>query len=101
MPFLKKVQEKLGISNTTKGVYLGTPEAEGEIREGHGLLEFFEDYMHVIDDIATEKFIVTGRKGAGKSAVSDAYEAEKQCAAAGAVLRQFRCLHACRRPCAV
>lgn len=69
MPFLKKVQEKLGISNTTKGVYLGTPEAEGEIREGHGLLEFFEDYMHVIDDIATEKFIVTGRKGAGKSAV--------------------------------
>ena len=69
MPFLKKVQEKLGIINTTKGVYLGTPEAEGEIREGHGLLEFFEDYMHVIEDIATEKFIITGRKGSGKSAV--------------------------------
>lgn len=69
MSFLKKVCEERGISNTTKGVYLGTPEAEGEIREGHGLLKFFEDYMHVMDDIATEKFIISGRKGAGKSAV--------------------------------
>lgn len=69
MSFLQGVQKKLGVLNTTRGLYLGTPEAEGEIRAGHGLPEFFEDYMHVIDDIATEKFIITGRKGAGKSAV--------------------------------
>lgn len=69
MPFLKHVQEKLGLSNTTSGIYLGTPEAEGEIREGQSLLEFFEDYMHVLDDIGKEKFIISGRKGAGKSAI--------------------------------
>ena len=69
MPFLKHFQEKLGLTNTTSGIYLGTPEAEGEIRKGLGLLEFFEDYMRVLDDIATEKFIISGRKGAGKSAI--------------------------------
>ncbi len=69
MPFLKHVQEKLGFSNTTKGVYLGTPEAEGEIREGQSLVDFFEDYMCVLDDIGKEKFIISGRKGAGKSAI--------------------------------
>ena len=69
MGFLSGVQQKLGISNTTRGLYLGTPEAEGEIRAGRGLLEFFEDYMHIIEELSTEKFIITGRKGAGKSAI--------------------------------
>ena len=69
MAFLDHIQNKFGVSNTTKGLYLGTPEAEGEIREGQCLLDFFEDYMNVLGDITTEKFIISGRKGAGKSAI--------------------------------
>ncbi len=69
MAFLDYIQNKFGVSNTTKGLYLGTPEAEGEIREGQCLLDFFEDYMNVLGDITTEKFIISGRKGAGKSAI--------------------------------
>ena len=63
------IQNKFGVSNTTKGLYLGTPEAEGEIRKGQCLLDFFEDYMNVLGDITIEKFIISGRKGAGKSAI--------------------------------
>lgn len=69
MSFLREVQHKLKLSNTTNGLYLGTPEAEGEIWAGLGLPEFFEDYMHILGELLTEKFIITGRKGAGKSAM--------------------------------
>ena len=55
--------------STTRGIYLGTPEAEGENRKGQSLLDFFEDYMGIIQDIKHEKFIITGRKGAGKTAI--------------------------------
>ncbi len=69
MGFLDKIQYKLKSENTTNGIYLGTPEAEGEIRNGQGLVEFFEDYMNILGEITKEKFIITGRKGAGKSAI--------------------------------
>lgn len=55
--------------NTTKGIYLGVPEAEGENRQGQSLLDFFEDYMGILQDIRNEKFVISGRKGAGKSAI--------------------------------
>lgn len=68
--FLDKVAQKIGVSNeTTLGLYLGTPEAEGENRKGQSLLDFFEDYNHVLSDINNGKFIVSGRKGSGKSAI--------------------------------
>ena len=57
------------MANTTKGIYLGTPEAEGENRQGQSLLDFFEDYMGILQDIKNEKFIITGRKGSGKTAI--------------------------------
>lgn len=69
MPFLDSIKFSNVISNTTKGVYLGVPEAEGEIRQGQSLLDFFEDYTGILQDIKNEKFIISGRKGSGKSAI--------------------------------
>lgn len=51
--------------STTKGLILGSPEAESEKDLS---LSFFEDYMNISPAIERGKFIITGRKGAGKSA---------------------------------
>lgn len=70
MAFLDTIKiMPLVYQNTTKGIYLGAPEAEGEIREGQSLLDFFEDYIGILQDIKNEKFIISGRKGSGKSAI--------------------------------
>lgn len=50
---------------TTKWINLGKPEAEGEKEE---LKDFFEDFLNINDQISEGKFVITGRKGAGKSA---------------------------------
>ncbi|MDX1924342.1 MAG: hypothetical protein SFT91_03865 [Rickettsiaceae bacterium] len=57
---------------TTKGFYLGSPEAEGESnsRSRINLSDVFEDYLGVLDKLKYEKFIITGRKGSGKSAIA-------------------------------
>ena len=54
---------------TTKWLYIGKPEAEGETtQQGLNLIDFFEDYTHIEDNIQRGYFIVSGRKGSGKSA---------------------------------
>jgi Cdc6-like AAA superfamily ATPase len=57
--------------NTTENLFLGNPEAEseGNIRAKVKLDDVFYDYLKVLPEIETEKFIVTGRKGSGKSAI--------------------------------
>lgn len=67
--FLEKVTKKMRTSESTLGLYLGTTEAEGETRKGQSLLDYFEDYMKVLEDIKNGKFIISGRKGSGKSAI--------------------------------
>lgn len=57
-------------SLSTKRFYFGAPEAEGENRRGYSLLDYFEDYLEVLDQLEQSKFIFTGRKGAGKSAIA-------------------------------
>lgn len=56
---------------TTEKLYIGTPEAESENnnRARVRLDEVFHDYLNVLPEIETEKFIITGRKGSGKSAI--------------------------------
>ena len=56
---------------TTENLFIGNPEAESEANNKSRvkLNEVFEDYMKIIPDLETEKFIVTGRKGSGKSAI--------------------------------
>lgn len=56
---------------TTENLFLGNPEAEseGNNKSKIKLDDIFEDYLKVLPEIETEKFIVTGRKGSGKSAI--------------------------------
>lgn len=55
---------------TTKGFYFGSTEAEGENVEGSSLLDYFEDYLGILNQLQIGKFIFTGRKGVGKSAIA-------------------------------
>lgn len=50
---------------TTKGLNLGKPEAEAE---RPFMLQYFEDYFNIKEAIENGCFIISGRKGSGKSA---------------------------------
>lgn len=54
---------------TTKGLIIGSMEAEAEILGNNHFLDYFQDFMNITHAIDTGKFIITGRKGAGKSAI--------------------------------
>jgi hypothetical protein len=55
----------------TKGLFIGIPEAESEsnFKATVKLEEVFEDFLSALPELETEKFIITGRKGNGKSAL--------------------------------
>ena len=57
--------------HNTKNLVLGIPEAEMEANFNARvkLSEVFDDFLDVLPDLETEKFIVIGRKGSGKSAI--------------------------------
>lgn len=67
MPFISSTPPRFS-SNTTKGLYIGKVEAEGENNPGQGLKEYYEDYLNINNALAEGKFIIVGRKGVGKSA---------------------------------
>lgn len=77
--FDKFIQEKKGSSNskvklgrTTEGFFIGVAEAEGEANNtAITLSEVFEDFLDAVKQINNEKFIITGRKGSGKSAIGE------------------------------
>lgn len=50
---------------STQGLYIGKPEAEAELDTLHDL---FRDYLDIDGNIKRGSFIITGRKGSGKSA---------------------------------
>lgn len=54
----------------TKNFYFGAPEAEGENIVGYKLIDYFEDYLDILNNLEKGKFIFTGRKGVGKSAIA-------------------------------
>lgn len=58
-------------SKTTKNLFIGFPEAEREanIKSKVKLEEVFEDFLGVFPNIESGNFIITGRKGSGKSAI--------------------------------
>ncbi len=59
-------------SKTTKGIYIGKPEAEAErINQHYGYSRLFRDYMNLDEKINNGCFIISGRKGAGKSAYAN------------------------------
>jgi len=54
-------------------IYLGAPEAEAE-SSSHSrvqLIDVYEDYHNLLDQLTYEKFIIVGRKGSGKSAFAE------------------------------
>lgn len=58
------------ISQSTKNFYFGSVEAEGEVKSGQSTLEYFDDYLNILNKLEEGKFIFTGRKGVGKSAIA-------------------------------
>jgi hypothetical protein len=54
----------------TKGFYFGAPEAEAENVNGFKLIDYFEDFLSILHNLEHGKFIFTGRKGVGKSAIT-------------------------------
>lgn len=54
-------------------IFLGSPEAEAEALPNSRLplSKVYHDHCDLIDSLANEKFIVVGRKGAGKSAFAE------------------------------
>ena len=57
---------------TTEGFYIGAAEAECEANNPRTpLTDVFEDYLDVMTQINNEAFIVTGRKGSGKTAIGE------------------------------
>lgn len=69
--FTKEQVRKL--TKDTSEFHIGSPEAEAESTYNSKikLAEVFEDFLEVIPRLASEKFIITGRKGNGKSAIAE------------------------------
>ena len=54
---------------TTRGLYIGKPEAEAENGGPIGKRQsFFEDFLDIDSQVKNGSFIISGRKGSGKSA---------------------------------
>lgn len=71
MGILDKIKRDNSNKETTFGFYFGATEAEGEIKAGiQNFQYFFEDYLNILPQLQNGKFIFTGRKGAGKSAIA-------------------------------
>lgn len=58
---------------STKSMFIGIPEAEGEARFSSQirLVDVFEDFLDIFEKFAGVNFLLTGRKGSGKTAVAE------------------------------
>jgi len=71
MSIFDKIQKRHPGNKKTKGFYLGSTEAEGENKEGQqNLVNYFDDYLSILHLLNDGRFIFTGRKGSGKSAIA-------------------------------
>lgn len=71
MGLLDKIQKINPRHKSTKGFYFGSTEAEGENKKGtQNLINYFEDYLNILPLLHDGRFIFTGRKGSGKSAIA-------------------------------
>jgi Cdc6-like AAA superfamily ATPase len=59
--------------NTTKNFFIGATEAEAESTQTSQmrLNDVFSDFLNVLPELQYEKFIITGRKGSGKTAIAE------------------------------
>lgn len=65
--------KKLSKAPARPQVFLGSPEAEAEatVHSRVSLADVYEDFHNLLPELSGEKFIVVGRKGAGKSAFAE------------------------------
>lgn len=72
MSFLERMMTKTN-GNSTRGLYLGATESEGEISKASRIYldDVYISDSGIIDGIMHEKFIIIGRKGSGKSALAN------------------------------
>ena len=57
-------------AQTTEGFYFGKSESEGENSYKKSTDTLFADYLDILPKIGEGHFIITGRKGSGKSAIA-------------------------------
>ena len=72
--FKKEEKEKTKeIPYDTRNFFLGAPEAEAESTavSRMKLPEVFDDYLQALPELQHEKFIISGRKGSGKTAIGE------------------------------
>lgn len=71
MGILDKIKRDNPKKGNTFGFYFGATEAEGENKSGiQNFQYYFDDYLDILPQLQNGKFIFTGRKGAGKSAIA-------------------------------
>lgn len=60
-------------NKTTSNFFIGAPEAEAEttLNSRIKLEDMFGDYLNIFPELDSEKFIITGRKGSGKTAIAE------------------------------
>ncbi|GFK93161.1 hypothetical protein NNJEOMEG_00992 [Fundidesulfovibrio magnetotacticus] len=65
--------KSVGLQHPTDKFVFGSPEAEAEatLESTVRLLDVFEDFLGVLPLLNTERFIIIGRKGSGKSAIAE------------------------------
>jgi len=71
--FDKFVPKEQVSKNTTKNFFIGATEAEAEscVNSKMKLNEVFVDFLNILPELQHEKFIITGRKGSGKTAIAE------------------------------
>lgn len=71
--FQRTTTENQAHERTTKGLFLGSPEAEAETLHSSTipLGKVFSDFLGVLPQLEREKFIILGRKGSGKTAIAE------------------------------
>lgn len=70
MGILDSIKNREWTKGSTKGFYFGSTEAEAENNEDLSLVNYFSDYLEILEQLEKGKFIFIGRKGVGKSAIA-------------------------------
>ncbi|MCF8266212.1 MAG: hypothetical protein K9I71_06500 [Ignavibacteriales bacterium] len=71
--FDKFIPKEQVSKNTTKNFFIGATEAEAEscMNSKMKLNDVFVDFLNILPELQHEKFIITGRKGSGKTAIAE------------------------------
>lgn len=71
--FDKYITKEKNNTTTTKNFFIGATEAEAESCSNSQMKldDVFSDFLNILPELQHEKFIITGRKGSGKTAIAE------------------------------